>query len=206
MQAILWDRLPIAKIVNVKVINLEQAPEGYKYFDAGRRKQIRHRSAWIVAQGRLTWKGLYWHRHSRSVPPRSGSGTTDRQQYDVRRRPLWPGSHPNQVFVALAKPPPAKQTCIRTNETGSHTGCDESQRARSCYERTRTIFCRAPCKECRHTRSPHRPARLVEHPGDGSATRCRAQREPAPPIRCYKVINSCHQTRAGDLPVRSGKT
>src|ERR1700752_1721912 len=35
MQAILWDRLPIAKIVNVKLISLEQAPEGYKYFDAG---------------------------------------------------------------------------------------------------------------------------------------------------------------------------
>jgi len=35
MQAILWDRLPIAKIVNVKVIDLEQAPEGYKSFDAG---------------------------------------------------------------------------------------------------------------------------------------------------------------------------
>ena len=35
MQAILWDRLPIAKIVNVKVIGLEQAPEGYKSFDAG---------------------------------------------------------------------------------------------------------------------------------------------------------------------------
>src|SRR5207245_69694 len=35
MQAILWDRLPIAKIVNVKVIGLEQAPEGYKNFDAG---------------------------------------------------------------------------------------------------------------------------------------------------------------------------
>src|SRR6202161_2714077 len=35
MQAILWDRLPIAKIVNVKVITLEQAPEGYKSFDAG---------------------------------------------------------------------------------------------------------------------------------------------------------------------------
>jgi glutathione-independent formaldehyde dehydrogenase len=35
MQAILWDRLPIAKIVNVKVINLDQAAEGYKYFDAG---------------------------------------------------------------------------------------------------------------------------------------------------------------------------
>jgi glutathione-independent formaldehyde dehydrogenase len=35
MQAILWDRLPIAKIVNVKVIKLEQAPEGYESFDAG---------------------------------------------------------------------------------------------------------------------------------------------------------------------------
>jgi glutathione-independent formaldehyde dehydrogenase len=35
MQAILWDRLPIAKIVNVKVIKLEQAPEGYKSFDSG---------------------------------------------------------------------------------------------------------------------------------------------------------------------------
>jgi glutathione-independent formaldehyde dehydrogenase len=35
MQAILWDRLPIAEIVNVKVIDLEQAPEGYKSFDAG---------------------------------------------------------------------------------------------------------------------------------------------------------------------------
>jgi hypothetical protein len=32
---ILWNKLPIAKIVNVKVINLEQAPEGYKSFDAG---------------------------------------------------------------------------------------------------------------------------------------------------------------------------
>src|ERR1700685_767344 len=35
MQAILWDKLPIAEIVNVKVIGLEQAPEGYKSFDAG---------------------------------------------------------------------------------------------------------------------------------------------------------------------------
>jgi glutathione-independent formaldehyde dehydrogenase len=35
MQAILWDRLSIAKIVNVKVISLEQAPDGYKSFDAG---------------------------------------------------------------------------------------------------------------------------------------------------------------------------
>jgi glutathione-independent formaldehyde dehydrogenase len=35
MQAILWGRLPIAEIVNVKVIKLDQAPEGYKNFDAG---------------------------------------------------------------------------------------------------------------------------------------------------------------------------
>ena len=35
MQAILWNKLPIAKIVNVKVINLDQAPGGYKNFDPG---------------------------------------------------------------------------------------------------------------------------------------------------------------------------
>jgi glutathione-independent formaldehyde dehydrogenase len=35
MQAILWDRLPIGEIVNVKVIGLDQAPEGYRNFDAG---------------------------------------------------------------------------------------------------------------------------------------------------------------------------
>lgn len=35
MQAILWDRLPIAKIVNVSVISLDQAPEGYRAFDGG---------------------------------------------------------------------------------------------------------------------------------------------------------------------------
>jgi glutathione-independent formaldehyde dehydrogenase len=35
MQAILWDKLPIAEVVNVKVIKLDQAPEGYKDFDAG---------------------------------------------------------------------------------------------------------------------------------------------------------------------------
>jgi glutathione-independent formaldehyde dehydrogenase len=34
MQAILWDKLPIAEVVNVKVIKLDQAPEGYKNFDA----------------------------------------------------------------------------------------------------------------------------------------------------------------------------
>ena len=35
MQAILWDRLPIAKIVNAKVIRLDEAPEAYAAFDAG---------------------------------------------------------------------------------------------------------------------------------------------------------------------------
>ncbi|CAJ8322680.1 glutathione-independent formaldehyde dehydrogenase [Burkholderia pseudomallei] len=35
MQAILFDRLPIAEIVNVAVISLDDAPEGYKKFDGG---------------------------------------------------------------------------------------------------------------------------------------------------------------------------
>jgi glutathione-independent formaldehyde dehydrogenase len=35
MQAILWDRLPIAEVVNVKVITLDEAPDGYRSFDAG---------------------------------------------------------------------------------------------------------------------------------------------------------------------------
>jgi glutathione-independent formaldehyde dehydrogenase len=35
MQAILYDRLPIAEIVNAKVISLEDAPQGYKSFDEG---------------------------------------------------------------------------------------------------------------------------------------------------------------------------
>jgi glutathione-independent formaldehyde dehydrogenase len=35
MQAILWDRIDIAKVVNVQVITLDQAPEGYAEFDAG---------------------------------------------------------------------------------------------------------------------------------------------------------------------------
>ena len=40
MHAILWDRPPIAKIVNVNVISLDQAPEGYKSFDAGAAKEF----------------------------------------------------------------------------------------------------------------------------------------------------------------------
>ena len=35
LQAILWDRLPIAKIVNAKVITLDEAPKGYAAFDSG---------------------------------------------------------------------------------------------------------------------------------------------------------------------------
>ncbi|MBB5498696.1 formaldehyde dehydrogenase, glutathione-independent [Paraburkholderia sp. MM5384-R2] len=35
MQAILWDRLNIAEVVNVQVIGLERAPEGYSQFDSG---------------------------------------------------------------------------------------------------------------------------------------------------------------------------
>jgi glutathione-independent formaldehyde dehydrogenase len=35
MQAILWDRLPIADIVNVSVVTLDQAPDGYRQFDGG---------------------------------------------------------------------------------------------------------------------------------------------------------------------------
>jgi glutathione-independent formaldehyde dehydrogenase len=40
MQAILHDRLPIAKIVNATVISLKDAPEGYQSFDAGAAKKF----------------------------------------------------------------------------------------------------------------------------------------------------------------------
>lgn len=40
MQAILHDRLPIAKIVNATVISLDQAPEGYEQFDRGAAKKF----------------------------------------------------------------------------------------------------------------------------------------------------------------------
>jgi hypothetical protein len=39
MQAILHDRLPIAKIVNATVIGLDEAPKGYKDFDRGAAKK-----------------------------------------------------------------------------------------------------------------------------------------------------------------------
>ncbi|WP_050460950.1 formaldehyde dehydrogenase, glutathione-independent [Herbaspirillum autotrophicum] len=40
MQAILWDRLHIADIVGVQVIDLDQAPAGYAQFDAGAPKKF----------------------------------------------------------------------------------------------------------------------------------------------------------------------
>lgn len=40
MQAILHDRLPIAKIVNATVISLDEAPKGYKDFDKGTAKKF----------------------------------------------------------------------------------------------------------------------------------------------------------------------
>jgi glutathione-independent formaldehyde dehydrogenase len=40
MQAILHDRLPIAKIVNATVITLDEAPEGYQDFDKGAAKKF----------------------------------------------------------------------------------------------------------------------------------------------------------------------
>jgi glutathione-independent formaldehyde dehydrogenase len=40
MQAILHDRLPIAKIVNATVITLDQAPQGYRDFDKGVAKKF----------------------------------------------------------------------------------------------------------------------------------------------------------------------
>ena len=40
MQAILHDRMPIAKIVNATVIPLEGAPEGYRDFDSGVAKEF----------------------------------------------------------------------------------------------------------------------------------------------------------------------
>jgi glutathione-independent formaldehyde dehydrogenase len=40
MQAILHDRLPIAKIVNATVISLDNAPEGYREFDSGVAKKF----------------------------------------------------------------------------------------------------------------------------------------------------------------------
>ena len=35
MQAILWDRIKIAEVVGVKLISLDDAPQGYAQFDAG---------------------------------------------------------------------------------------------------------------------------------------------------------------------------
>jgi glutathione-independent formaldehyde dehydrogenase len=39
MQAILHDRIPIAKVVNATVISLDEAPQGYADFDKGAAKK-----------------------------------------------------------------------------------------------------------------------------------------------------------------------
>jgi len=40
MQAILYGKIKIAKAVNVQVITLDQAPQGYKDFDKGAAKKF----------------------------------------------------------------------------------------------------------------------------------------------------------------------
>jgi len=40
MQAILWDRIQIADVVNVEVISLDDAPAGYQQFDLGAPKKF----------------------------------------------------------------------------------------------------------------------------------------------------------------------
>ena len=40
MQAILWDRINVAEVVNVQVIGLEDAPQAYNEFDAGVAKKF----------------------------------------------------------------------------------------------------------------------------------------------------------------------
>ncbi len=40
MQAILFDRVHIAKAVNVQMINLDEAPKGYADFDGGAAKKF----------------------------------------------------------------------------------------------------------------------------------------------------------------------
>ena len=39
-QAILWDKIDIAKAVNVQVISLDEAPDGYSEFDGGVAKKF----------------------------------------------------------------------------------------------------------------------------------------------------------------------
>ena len=54
MQAILHDRLPIAKIVNATVIALDKAPAGLQELRCGGREEVRPRSARPAREGRLT--------------------------------------------------------------------------------------------------------------------------------------------------------
>jgi len=67
MQAILWDKLPIAEIVNVKAISLEQAPQGYKSFDAGVASKFVIKSAWAACQGGIKPRSRCHARHDNRV-------------------------------------------------------------------------------------------------------------------------------------------
>ena len=52
MQAILHDKIQIAKACNVNLISLDEAPQGYKDFDKGAAKKFDHRSPRSGAQSR----------------------------------------------------------------------------------------------------------------------------------------------------------
>jgi glutathione-independent formaldehyde dehydrogenase len=52
MQAILYDRVQIAKAVNATVITLEDAPKGYKDFDKGASKKFVLNPHGLIKRGR----------------------------------------------------------------------------------------------------------------------------------------------------------
>ena len=59
MQAILHDKIQIAKAVNATVISLDEAPQGLQGFRQGRGQEVRHRSArHVERRGRLTSPAL----------------------------------------------------------------------------------------------------------------------------------------------------
>ncbi len=58
MTAILYDKIQIAKAVNVQVITLNEAPQGYVDFDKGAAKKICHRPPRNDCQLRKVFKTL----------------------------------------------------------------------------------------------------------------------------------------------------
>ena len=53
MQAILYDKIQIAKAVNVQVITLDEAPEGYNDFDKGAAKKFVIDPHWWLEESRI---------------------------------------------------------------------------------------------------------------------------------------------------------